>query len=282
MKEKIFIKRAKEQVRLEEYLRAEFKDAKIGDIEIGYTPLGVRIIIHTVSPGLVIGPGGEKIREIVAKLKADFGLENPQIDVQKISRPDLDPNIVAQSIAAALEKNVNMKKVGNFYVERIMRAGAVGCEIVAGGKLGGEKARKERFTAGYLKKCGEPAMRDVARGIATACPKLGDIGIKVMIMHQHSDKKIIVEVPERKEEEEIKEMTAPKPAEEKAAAPEAEEQEEVVEETEAEEAAEVREEEQEETEAEAEEEAGRGHEEERSSSGAGGINDSSSQDVKGD
>lgn len=278
MKERIFIKRAKEQVSLEDYLRKEFKDAKIGDIEIAYTPLGVRIIIHTVSPGLVIGPGGEKIREMVANLKAKFSLENPQIDVQKISNPDIDPNIVAQSIAAALEKNVNVKKVGNFYVERIMRAGAIGCEIVVGGKLGGEKSRKERFTAGYLKKCGYPAIQDVIRGNATACPKLGDIGVKVFIMIRHSDKKIVVQMPEKKEIEEAKEMAEAKPAVEEKAA----EAEEVVEEMEAQEAAETREELQKEEEEEAEEEAGRGHEEERSSSSARGIEDSSSQDIKGD
>lgn len=192
MKERIFIQRAKEQVQLEEWLHAQFKDAKVGDIEIHHTPLGVRIVIHTVSPGLVIGPGGEKIREVTERLKVQFKLENPQIDVQKISDPDLNPQIVSKSIADALERGMNHKRLGNYYMERIMKAGAIGCEIVMSGKLSGEKARRERYVAGYLKKCGDPARKDVIRGLAVANPPLGNIGVLTKIMIRHSDKKIVV------------------------------------------------------------------------------------------
>lgn len=192
MKERIFIKKAKERIQLEEVLKKEFAGIKCGAIEIAYTPLGVRVIVHTTSPGLVIGHGGDKIREVSEKLRV-LGVESPQIDVQKVSNPDIDPVIVSQSIAAALEKGMNIKKIGNYYLDRVMRAGAIGCEIIIKGKLSGEKARSERFVAGYLKKCGEPAQRDVVRGFAIALPKLGKIGITTCIMLAHSDKKIIVE-----------------------------------------------------------------------------------------
>jgi small subunit ribosomal protein S3 len=195
MKERIFIKKAKEQIQLEEMLRKEFADVKCGLIEIAYTPLGVRVIIHTTSPGLVIGHGGDKIREVSEKLRK-LGIENPQIDVQKISNPDIDPMIVSQSIAAAMTRGMNVKKIGNYYLDRVMRAGAIGCEIVIKGKISGEKARSERFITGYLKKCGEPAMRDVVKAQATALPKLGTIGITTSIMITHSDRKIIVERPQ--------------------------------------------------------------------------------------
>jgi small subunit ribosomal protein S3 len=200
MKERLFIKKAKDKIQLQEFLQQEFIDVKCGLIDIAYTPLGVRITIHTTSPGLVIGHGGDKIREVSAKLKSIYGLENPQIDVQKITNPDGDPLIVSQSIAAALEKGINPKKIGNFYLERVMRAGAIGCEIVIKGKLGGEKARSMRFTTGYLKKCGEPAMRDVIVGRARALPKLGAIGITTSIMIKHSDKRIIIKRPEKVEQ----------------------------------------------------------------------------------
>jgi small subunit ribosomal protein S3 len=179
MKERIFIKRAGEQIQIEEWIRSQLVDVRVGQIELGHTPLGLRVIIHTPSPGLVIGPGGEKIRELSECLKTKFNVDNPQIDVQKITDPDLDPMIVAQGMASSLERNVNVKKLGNFALERVMRAGAIGCEIIVGGKLSGEKARSERFTAGYLKKCGNPAKQDVICGYATATPKLGNIGIKV-------------------------------------------------------------------------------------------------------
>jgi len=200
MKERIFIKKAKEQSQIEEYIRKEFATAKCGDIVVNYTPLGVRIVIYTVAPGLVIGAGGSKIRDAVENLRLKFGIENPQIDVQKITNPDMDPNVVAQSIAAALEKNVNFRRLGKFYTERIMRSGAIGCEIVISGKISGERGRKERFIAGYLKKCGDPALKDVKRGFAVANPPLGNIGVLVKIMITHSDKRIIVKRPEKIEE----------------------------------------------------------------------------------
>lgn len=200
MKERLFIKKAKEHSQLEEFIRNHFALARTGRIEIQYTPLGTRIIVYTVTPGLVIGAGGERIREIVDRLKEQFGLENPQIDVQKITKPDADPYIVAQNIATSLEKGVNYKRLGHFYLDRVMAAGAIGCEIVISGKLGGEKARTERFIAGYLKKCGEPAERDVIKGFAVARPKQGSIGVLVKIMIRHSDKRVKIERSDEKEE----------------------------------------------------------------------------------
>lgn len=206
MKERIFIQKAKENIGLEEFIRSQFKQAKCGKIEVQHTPIVTRIIIYTTTPGLVIGAGGERIRETTEQLKQKFSIENPQIDVQKIDNPDADPHIIAQNIANALETGVNYKRLGNFYVEKIMEAGAVGCEIVFSGKMSGQRSRKERFTEGYLKKAGDPALKDVIKGFAVANPRLGNIGITVKIMIRHADimqaaKKIIAARDEEKAKE---------------------------------------------------------------------------------
>ncbi len=182
MKERIFIQKAKDQVTLEEFVRKRFDEAKTGMIEIQYTPIVTRIIIHTVTPGLIVGSGGERIRATVEELKAKYSLRNPQIDVQRIENQFLDPHVVAQNIAKQLERGTNHKRLGEFYVSRIMQSGAVGCELVMAGKLSGQRSRTERFSAGYLKKCGDPAQKDVLKGFALANPKLGNIGVKVSIM----------------------------------------------------------------------------------------------------
>ncbi len=187
MKERLFIKKAKEQVKIEEFIRKHFADAKCGDIEVQHTPVMTRIIIHTTTSGLVIGSGGDRIKEMMKMLQHEFGIENPQIDVQRIDDPDLDPNIVAKTIAASIESGMNFRRLGKFYVQRIMDAGAVGCEIVFSGKFSGQRARTDRFKAGYIKKCGEPAERDVMKGFARATPKLGCTGITVKIMTVHSE-----------------------------------------------------------------------------------------------
>ncbi len=202
MKERIFIQKAKEHVRLEEFIRKQFGQAKCGIVEVQYTPVVTRIIIHTTTPGLIIGSGGERIRETVDLLKEKFKIENPQIDVQKITNPDVDPYIIAQTIAAAIETGVNYKRLGNYYVERIMAAGAVGCELIFAGKLSGQRSRVERFTAGYIKKCGDPAEKDVIRAFALANPKLGNIGITVKLMLRRAESLTWQALQEREESQE--------------------------------------------------------------------------------
>lgn len=200
MKERIFIQKAKELVTLQEFVRNQFVQAKCGEIEVQHTPIVTRIIIHTTTPGLVIGSGGERIRETAEILKERFKIENPQIDVQKISDQDLEPNVVAQAIASAIESGVNFKRLGNQFVQRIMEAGAVGCEIILSGKVSGQRSRTQRFAAGYLKKCGEPARRDVMKGFAVASPRLGSIGITVKIMMSRSEIEKLKPAEEKKSE----------------------------------------------------------------------------------
>ena len=109
---------------------------------------------------------------------------------------DLDPHIIAQSIATGIENGVNFKRLGNTALERVMNAGAVGCEIVLAGKFSGKRSRKERFVAGYVKKSGAPAETDVDKGFALAHPRLGSTGVCVRIM---KETRKLVHVPARSE-----------------------------------------------------------------------------------
>ncbi len=187
IKERIFIKKSKEQSNLEEFVRALFNTARCGEIEVQHTPVVTRIIIHTTTPGLIIGSGGDRIKEAAEMVKQKFKIENPQIDVQKIDNPDLDSNIIAQGIGAALESGMNFRRVGNQYVERVMDSGATGCEIVMSGVITGARGRTERFVAGYIKKSGNTAERFVQKGFTTARPKRGAIGVTVKIMQYNPE-----------------------------------------------------------------------------------------------
>lgn len=178
MKEKLFIEDSKKYVQIEEFLMKELEESMISSAEIEETPIGTRVIIYTLVPGIVIGSGGEKIRDITKRL-ANFGIQNPQIVVERIKNPDLDPNVIAYKIAKAIEKNINYKKVGNYYLKKVIEAGAIGCEIVISGKIAGEKASSYKFFSGYLEKSGP---RDhILKAYKTATPKQGVIGVKVYI-----------------------------------------------------------------------------------------------------
>jgi small subunit ribosomal protein S3 len=176
------IKSTLDKVELERFLKKAFESSGYSHSDIRRTPMGMRITIYADRPGLVIGMGGKKIKEITEKLEKDFGLENPHLDVQEIKVPNLDAVIVAREIAKAMERGINWKRIGNIMIRRIMEAGATGAEIRISGKLGSARGRSERFVDGYLKYCGEPSKRLVDEGFASAMLKPGSVGVHVRIM----------------------------------------------------------------------------------------------------
>jgi small subunit ribosomal protein S3 len=167
---------------VEEFLAKEFARAGYSHCEIQRTPLSVRITVYAQKPGLVIGRGGKNIEAMTKVLKEKFGFENPQLEVQEVENPDLDPHIIARWIASGIERGINYKRVANIALERVMNAGAAGVAIRISGKLGSDIARTEKFSAGYLKYSGEPAEELVKTAYAQANVKLGVIGIQVRIM----------------------------------------------------------------------------------------------------
>ena len=180
--ERKFIEAAKKRMQIEEFLAQEFSRAGYSHAEIQRTPLAMRIIVYAHKPGLIVGRGGKNIDNIIQVLKDQFGLENPQLDVQEIENPDLDPHIVSKQIAGAIERGMNYKKIVNMAIQRIMDSGAVGVGIRISGKMGGAMSRTEKFSSGYLKYAGEPAETMVKSAFAKAQVKLGTIGIQVRIM----------------------------------------------------------------------------------------------------
>lgn len=180
--ERTFVTEGIKRSYIEEFLAHEFAKAGYSHCEIQRTPLSTRIVVFVDKPGLVIGRGGRNIDIITDLLKQRFKLENPQLDVREVERSELDAMIVAKQISAALQRGLNYKRVANIALQRVMDAGAVGVGIRIGGKLGGDKSRFEKFSAGYLKHSGETAETLVKNGRATSEVKAGTIGIQVRIM----------------------------------------------------------------------------------------------------
>jgi small subunit ribosomal protein S3 len=180
--EKKFVKEAIRNLDVEEFLSKEFARAGYSHSEIQRTPLSIRITVFAHKPGIIIGRGGKNIDLMVQALKEKFGFENPQLDVQEVAVPDLDPSIISKWIASAIERGLNYKRVVNLALERVMGSGAVGVAIRVAGKIGGDISRVEKFSSGYLKYSGDPAETDVQTAYAQANVKLGIIGIQVRIL----------------------------------------------------------------------------------------------------
>ena len=199
--ERYFIKENVKEMLIDEYLEKELRRAGYGGIDIKKTPLGTKVTIFAASPGYVIGRGGRRIRELTRVLERQFGLENPQIEVEEIKNPYLNAKVQAVRLAQALERGIHFRRAAYSAIRAIMRNGARGVEIRLSGKLTGERAKSVRFYQGYLAKVGNPAETLVSKGYAQAKLKLGVIGVKVSIMPPDAKLPDEIEVIEKVQEE---------------------------------------------------------------------------------
>jgi small subunit ribosomal protein S3 len=161
------------------------KGAGCGSIVIEKTPLGEKIIVDTLRPGLVIGRGGETIKRLTTELKSKYKLENPQIEVRQILKPNLVAASVAKRIADEMERfgPQRFKSMGYRALGNIMREGAMGAEIVISGRgVPSQRSKTWRFYAGYLKKCGDIAINKVDKAIERVNHRSGAKGVVVKIM----------------------------------------------------------------------------------------------------
>jgi len=183
MIEKKIIKAKKDELTTKEFIMREIGKGKISSIKIERTPIGEKIIISTAKPGLVIGKRGESIQSLTDVLKKKFNLENPKLDIAEIEKPEFDSQTVADEIAMSLERfgSKSFKIIAYRALEKVKRAGGLGCEIILSGKLPGERAKAWRFFYGYLMKTGDTANL-VNRAKAVAQTKPGTVGIKVAIL----------------------------------------------------------------------------------------------------
>lgn len=180
--ERFFINEAKKAYEIDLSLKGELEVAGFSHADVKKTPLGTRIIIYALRPGLVIGSGGENIKRLTRVLGAKFGLENPHLEVEQVTEPFLDAQIVAWRIARAIERGAYFKRIANIMLNRVMQAGAKGVEIRLGGKLPSSRARTWIFVDGKLRKCGQEAVDQVDRGYMKALTKPGIIGVTVSIL----------------------------------------------------------------------------------------------------
>jgi small subunit ribosomal protein S3 len=155
---------------------------------------------------LVIGRGGGTIRELAKILEEKFKVSNPQISVSEMEIPELNAYVVASRIASALQRGVHYRRSGYWALNQVMEAGALGVEIIIGGKLRTDRSRYEKFRAGYLPKCGDPPLKYMRKAEVHVQLKPGILGVKVRIMPPDAkfpDKTRIVEnLPEEETEEE--------------------------------------------------------------------------------
>jgi len=181
--ERTFIRENTNRILIKEFLVKKIQGAGFGGMNIQRTPMGTRINILVERPGMVIGKGGHKIKELTDTIRENFKVDNPQIEIEEAGgRASLNAQIMAEKLAEALERGWHFRRAGHSTVRRIMDAGAKGVQVIIAGKLTGARHRTEKFTEGHVKYCGETARQVMDNGFAVAKLKPGVLGVKVRIM----------------------------------------------------------------------------------------------------
>ena len=168
-------------VLLKDYLRSKIKDAGFSNVEVSKTPTGTRVILHVTRPGIVIGRKGTGIKELTEKLETEYGLKNPQIAVEEITKPELSPEVMCNRMASHLERGTAFRRATMWTIQQIMEGGAMGTEITISGKLRGDRSAFEKHSQGILPRAGHHADVIVSEDIAHVETPMGLIGVRIRI-----------------------------------------------------------------------------------------------------
>ena len=177
--DKDFAQNLHEDIKIRDYLKKSLQSAGVPRVETERSKNRLKLTIHTAKPGMVIGRGGSGIEQIKEGLKS---LTDKRVDINiaEIKQPDLDATLVAENIAAQLERRIAFRRAMKQAVGRTMRLGAKGIKIAVSGRLGGaEIARRESYREGSIPL--HTLRADIDYGTAEAHTTYGRIGIKVWI-----------------------------------------------------------------------------------------------------
>jgi len=176
---KDFAEKVVEDENIRTYLMARVQKGGIARIIIERTLKRITITIHTSRPGIIIGKGGQEVDRIREELKKLTG-KDVQINIIEIRKPELDANIVAESVAKQLEARINYRRAIKMAIQSTIRAGAEGIKVRIAGRLNGaEMARTEEYKEGRTPL--HTFRADIDYALKEAQTVYGKIGVKVWI-----------------------------------------------------------------------------------------------------
>ncbi len=177
--EKDYAKLLHEDLKIRKLVKERFFNAGVARIELERAANMVKITIHTAKPGMVIGKGGTMVDEFRKELEKKTSRQI-SINIIEVKKPDLDAQLVAESIASQLERRIAFRRAMRQAKQKAMKMGAQGIKIAVSGRLGGaEIARTEWTPEGSVPL--QTLRADIDYGFAEAYTTYGKIGVKVWI-----------------------------------------------------------------------------------------------------
>lgn len=174
-----YAKFLKQDFELRKYINEKLKGAGISKIILERLAKKVVVTLHTARPGVIIGKKGNEIENLRADLVKLAG-SDVVLNLIEIRKPEVDARLVAESIAAQIEKRVGFRRAVKRAMQSTLRAGGVGIRVNCSGRLGGaEIARMEWYRDGAVPL--QTLRADIDYGFSTAFTTYGTVGIKVWI-----------------------------------------------------------------------------------------------------
>lgn len=168
-----------EDYRVREFIKKNLYQAGIAKVEIERFASRIKVSVYTAKPGMIIGKGGtgvETLKNNVEKITGKTAI----INVEEVRTPELNAQLVAESIASQIEKRVSFRRAMKQSIQRTLKAGAKGIKTSVSGRLNGaDMARTERYSEGKIPL--QTLRADISYGFAEADTTYGKIGVKVWI-----------------------------------------------------------------------------------------------------
>ena len=169
-----------EDNQIRKFVKKELFSAGISKIEIERAAKRVKLNIHTAKPGVVIGKGGAGIESLKNKLLGFVAGKNVLINIVEVKSAEADAQLMAENIAAQLEKRISFRRAMKQTMQRAMKHGIKGVKTACSGRLGGaEIARTEHYHEGTIPL--QTLRADIEYGFAEADTTYGKIGVKVWV-----------------------------------------------------------------------------------------------------
>ena len=168
-----------EDLKVRKFVKGKLAQAGVPKVEIERAANRVKVSVHAAKPGIVIGRGGAEVENLRKQLEGMTG-KQVAVNIVEVKKPELDAQLVAESVAQQLEKRVSFRRAMKQTVGRTMRQGAQGIKISCSGRLAGaEIARTEWYNEGKVPL--HTLRADIDYGFAEANTTYGKIGVKVWI-----------------------------------------------------------------------------------------------------
>ena len=169
-----------DDIKVREFLKKKLAHASVGRVMIERPAKDARITIYSARPGVVIGKKGEEIEALKAGLRRLMGVNQVHVNIEEIRKPEIDAQLIADSIAQQLEKRIMFRRAMKRAIQNAMRLGAQGIKIMSSGRLNGvEIARTEWYREGRVPL--HTLRADIDYGFGEAKTTYGVIGIKVWV-----------------------------------------------------------------------------------------------------